>query len=472
MTTTNTSASAEAAQGRINPLYFALWRWHFYAGLYVIPFLITLACSGLIIVWVTAIAPEYGDRLPVQPEGTALSLTEQEAAVAALYPGAPITKYIAPYDAATPALFRVAPEAGSRILALDPYRGTVLQDRIEGDTWNEWATALHGELLLGANGGWGDLLIEIAASLGLMLVATGLYLAWPRKGGGFSAMFLPQLSARGRALWKSLHTVTGTWLSLVLTFFFISGLAWAGIWGDRFVQAWSTFPAEKWDNVPLSDATHASLNHGAEEQVPWALVQTPMPASGSEAGVAGVPEGTPVTLESLAALARSLGIEGRFQLAAPDGETGVWTLSQDSMSYDSSDPTIDRTVHIDQYTGKVLADVRFADYSVPGKAMAVGIALHEGMMGLWNVVLNIAFCLLVIATCLFSVVMWWKRRPARALRLAAPPRPDLVPLAQGMALIGLFLSMAFPVLGLTLLAVLALDLLVIRHLPPLRRFLS
>ena len=77
----------------VNKLYFAAWRWHFYAGLYVIPFLVMLACSGLMILWFTAIAPEYGDRLAV-PQGTqALALTAQEAAVLAAHPGT-IDKYM------------------------------------------------------------------------------------------------------------------------------------------------------------------------------------------------------------------------------------------------------------------------------------------------------------------------------------------------------------------------------------------
>ena len=61
-------------------LYFAAWRWHFYAGLYVIPFLVMLACSGLMILWFTTIAPEYGDGLAVPQGDKALTLTAQEAA--------------------------------------------------------------------------------------------------------------------------------------------------------------------------------------------------------------------------------------------------------------------------------------------------------------------------------------------------------------------------------------------------------
>ena len=70
-----------------------------------------------------------------------------------------------------------------------------------------------------------------------------------RAGKALSA-FVPNLKARGRALWKSLHVVVGFWMSLLLVVFLISGLSWAGVWGGMLVQAWSSFPAEKWDNVP------------------------------------------------------------------------------------------------------------------------------------------------------------------------------------------------------------------------------
>ncbi|HRK42365.1 MAG TPA: PepSY domain-containing protein [Gemmobacter sp.] len=472
MSTQTTGPVAGSGAGRMNPLYFAAWRWHFYAGLYVIPFLIMLSVTGIVMVWFSAIAPEYGERLSLSPAGHAMSVTAQ-AEAAATHAGGTVTRYIAPYSPENPALFRVEGENGAQMVALDPYSGAVLRSTVEGATWEELADGLHGQLLMqGEAKFWGDLLIEIAASLCLLLVVTGLYLAWPRNGKGMASMLVPDFSATGRAFWKSLHLSLGSWLSLILVFFLISGLSWAGIWGGKFVQAWSTFPAAKWDNVPLSDATHAAMNHTAVEEVPWALEQTPMPASGSDAGVTGTAAGVPVDLESLVALARNLGFDARFQLNYPKGETGVWTISRDSMSNDSSDPTSDRTVHVDRFTGKVLADVKFADYSPAGQAMAVSIPLHMGLMGLWNAVLNIAICLLLIVVSVASVVMWLKRRPSGAARLAAPPRPELVPLSRGMVLIALVMSMAFPVLGLTLLAVLAMDLLVLAWVPPLKRALS
>jgi uncharacterized iron-regulated membrane protein len=195
-----------------------------------------------------------------------------------------------------------------------------------------------------------------------------------------------------------------------------------------------------------------------------------MPASGSEAGIGGMAR--PVTLDAVVDYARSLGFVGRFQLNLPADETGVWTISHDSMSNDGPDPSKDRTIHIDQYTGKVLADVGYADYSAYAKAMAYGIAFHEGDMGLWNLALNTVFCLSVIFLSVSGLVMWWKRRPSGAARLAAPPLPVDLPMWKGAVFLALVLSLAFPLVGLTLLAVLALDLVVLANVPALKRALS
>ncbi|RID92104.1 PepSY domain-containing protein [Gemmobacter lutimaris] len=457
---------AGGGNGRINPLYFAVWRWHFYAGLYVIPFLCMLAVTGLVMLWISYGAGIGAERMTVPVGATPLAPSVLQEAAEAAVPGGRAVQYVAPLASDKVAAFAVATDAGKTGVALDPYTGAVVHSFPWRAGWYDLANDIHGSLLLGT---LGDRLIEAAASLGLLLVATGLYLHWPR-GTGWRAALVPSVARRGRALWKSLHGVVGLWVSVLLVLFLISGLSWAGIWGEKFVQAWSTFPAEKWDNVPLSDATHASMNHGAAKEVPWGLEQTPMPASGSLAGQAAI--AGPVTLDSVAAFAQALGFDRRFQINLPGSDSGVWTISHDSMSNDGPDPAADRTLHIDRYTGNVLADVRYADYSAYAKAMAWGIAFHEGDLGLWNLVLNTAFCLSVVFLAVSGLVLWWKRRPAGASRLAAPPRPEVVPQARGVLLIGLLLSMAFPMLGLTLLAVLAFDLLVLTGLPPLRRALS
>ncbi len=459
-------AEQSSATSLSQKLYFAAWRWHFYAALYVVPFMIMLAVTGMMMMFITQFDGRDGEKIAVTPQGTALSVSHQAAAATSAVPGT-VVEYIGPKSDALATVFRINTGDTHQMVAVDPYTGVVLGNWDRRAGWYDLADNIHGSLLLGDTG---DRLIEIAAGLGLVLVLTGLYLWWPR--GGDTSVFIPNLKARGRALWKSLHAVTGFWISALLVVFLISGLAWAGIWGGKYVQAWSTFPAEKWSDVPLSDSTHASMNHGNQNDVPWALEQTPMPASGSDVGVTGTVEGAPVGINSLVALGRDLGLEGRFRVAYPRDETGVWTINQDSMSGDSTTPTVDATIHVDQYTGKILAEVRFADYSVAGKSMAVGIPFHMGLMGLWNLLLNSVFCLMVIFVCVSGVVMWLKRRPTKTLRLAAPPAPKEMPLFKGALLIAALVSVAFPLVGVTLLAVLAFDVLVVSNIPALKRALS
>ena len=464
---TGGSALAAAQSPAANKFYFIAWRWHFYAGLYVIPFLIMLATTGLVMLWISWMAGVGAERMAVQPSGAALSASTLQMAAEAAIPGGRAIQYVEPLAADRVAVFSVATEAGNTGVALNPYTGEVLHTFPWRAGAYDLANKIHGTLLLGA---FGDRLIEIAASLGLVMVASGVYLHWPRRGASWRNALVPRLSARGRTFWKSLHGVVGFWVSLMLIVFLISGLSWAGIWGEKIVQAWSTFPAEKWDNVPLSDDVHAGMNHGAAKEVPWGLEQTPMPASGSLKGTAAI-EGT-VDIDSVADFARSLGFVGRFQVNLPKGDAGVWTISHDSMSNDGPDPAADRTIHIDRFTGNVLADVRYADYSPYAKAMAWGIAFHEGDLGVWNFVLNTVFCLSVIGVAVSGLVMWWRRRPSGAGRLAAPPRPEDVPFWKGAAALVVVLGIAFPLAGAAIVAVLLLDATLLRLLPGLRRALA
>lgn len=54
---------------------------------------------------------------------------------------------------------------------------------------------------------------------------------------------------------------------------------------------------------------------------------------------------------------------------------GVYTISTSH-----SKPFDNATLHVDQYSGAVLTDVRYDDYGLMGKAITLGIALHEGKL--------------------------------------------------------------------------------------------
>ncbi|RPE71053.1 putative iron-regulated membrane protein [Pacificibacter maritimus] len=440
--------------------YRAAWRWHFYAGLYVIPFFIMLATTGMLMMWIAFIDGRDGERTQVTPQEAPLAVSIQAQAALEAIPSGNLVQYVAPRADDLAAIFRIDRDGEAMMVVLDPYTAKVLDSFPRRSGLYDLLDNIHGSLLLGVTG---DRMIEIAASLGMILIATGLFMWWPRAGAGPSKSALrPNLAAGGRSLWKSLHSVVGFWSAAMLVIFLISGLSWAGVWGEKMVQAWSSFPAQKW-GAPLSDVTHASMNEGPKE-VPWVLEQTPMPASGSLAGKDGIAAGVPVTLDSIDALARAIGFEARYQLNLPKGDTGVWTMSRDSMNTDSVNPMSDRTVHIDQYSGKILADVKFADYGWMGKAMAVGIAFHMGTVGLPIILLNSVFCLSIVFLCISGVVMWLKRRPAGQKGLVPPPAPRDMPLWKGAVVLALVLGAAFPMAGLAMIFALAIDFCVISPL--------
>lgn len=438
-------------------LYRAIWRWHFYAGLIVVPFLLMLAITGAFMMMYSDLSNEMGWTPKVNIQDKTLEISEQAKAALASVPEGTLVKYIAPRATDLPAFFEIKKgEEGIFSVAVDPYTAKVLTAHDKGSTWRAFAEKIHGTLLLGDVG---DRIVEAASSLAVVLIVTGLYMWWPRQKTWRAALF-PRLSTSGRAFWKDLHSSVGAWMSVFLLLFMLSGLAWAGVWGGKFVQPWSSFPASKYDNVPLSDETHKAMNHDILHEVPWPLEQTPMPASGSDAGTQAVAH--PVVLDTVAAWARGNGFTGQFKLAVPADEKGVYTVSSDGMDQDSSLPTADRFVHIDQFTGKILADLRYADYPAMGKVMAWGIALHKGLAGRMNFLFNLVYLSLVVMLCVSGIVMWWKRRPVG--RLAAPRYPNHYRPTAAVAGIAVVLGALFPMGGLAIMAFAVIDFLLPKRL--------
>jgi uncharacterized iron-regulated membrane protein len=459
MSTVEETTSSQATNSR---LYRAVWRWHFYAGLYVIPFLLMLAITGLVMLYASSIESQFGKIYHVSPDGPKMTLATQAQAALKAVPDGVVSTYIAPRSPDLANIFVVTAGGKQHFVAVDPHEAKVLADVVKDDTWFYWARAIHGSFLIGQpSAGWGDHLIEVAAGLSIILILSGIYMWWPRGNKGFLAALVPDLSRTGRGLWKELHVTGGLYVSVILLAFLISGLSWTGFWGGNYVQLWNTFPANKYA-APKSDKTHASLNHGALKEVPWTLEHTPMPKSGSLMGAPGLAEGTPVNLDTVAAFARGYGFDEQFRVSPPSDEEGVYTVMADSMNQDNTSPFKDRTLHIDQYTGKVLADIPFAVYPLGGKAMAVGIALHEAGMGLWNLVFNTVYCLLIIFICLSGIVMWWKRRPARALGSPLYAKNTKVPVA--VLGLGAVLCAIFPLSGIAVVVFAIIDFLLPKRL--------
>jgi uncharacterized iron-regulated membrane protein len=455
MTSTSTTSPLNMAdESKKRNFYFSVWRWHFYAGLYVIPFILLLSVTGLIMLFNDSIEQlQHDEKINITPQHHLYSVAEQRLNVQNLYPNATIKQYITPVNSTTSSRFSIVKASGQGVYVLvNPYTGAILGEIDRDNSWYRLANDIHGTLLLGDAG---DRMIEIAASLSILLIVSGLYLWWPKDAKSRASFLTLRFSSGTKAVIKDLHSNLGAIFSLFLLFFLISGLAWAGVWGGKFVQPWSSFPAEKWDAVPLSTQTHNTLNHGVEEEVPWNLELTHLPLSTEQPESSGV-----VNVDRIVELAYAEGFT-RFKLNFPKDEQSVYTVSANTMSGDITDARDDRTTHIDQYSGKVLADVTWQDYSVMAKFMAAGIALHQGDMGLWNLIANTLLCGVFIFIAISGVVMWWSRKPNGLATLASPIKPKRISISLPAIITVITLCLLFPMAGMTIATILLFDLMVI-----------
>lgn len=439
--------------------YNLAWRWHFYAGLFVIPFLIVLSLTGIIYLFKPQLDQlMYPHLLQVEAQGTALSEDAQLQRLQQAYPQAQVSKYLPPVDAQSSAQFVASQDGQTLNLFLDPYSGQVLGSQDAALNLQAIARALHGELMIGTTG---DRLMELAAGWAVVLVVSGLYLWWPRGQGG-AGVFWPRLNARGRLLWRDLHAVTGFWGSALLLFMLLTGMTWTGFWGERFAGAWNHFPAAMWDAVPKSDLQARSLNSAATQTVAWAVENTPLPVSDPHAAHQGHASPAPasasnrISLQQVLDVARERGVAPGYSVTLPSADDGVYTVA-----LFADDPRHDATLHLDQYNAKVLADIRWADYGVVARTVESGAMLHEGkMFGLANQLLMLGVCLLILLSSVSGLVIWWKRRPQGSL--GVPPLRHDLPLWKGGVAIMLVLGALFPLVGASLLVILAVDWLLTR----------
>lgn len=427
--------------------YQAVWRWHFYTGLIVTPLLLMLSLSGLLMLlskpldnWlnrqllvVTATGPQLTD--------SALLKRVQQA-----YPQLQVKFYIPPRSSTATAMFSLQSgaaqhhaghSAASRNVYLNPYSGEVLGSLDPEQSLYHTLKTLHGSLFLGAAG---DTLIEITAGFTVLMLISGLYLAWPKTGW---RALLPSGRFTLRSDWLRWHKAIGWLIALPLLLFLLSGLAWTNAWGGKLVQPWGSLPGTRYT---ADTVTHAAMNQPGAHQVPWALEQTALP---------GAAAGQPLALniDNLSQLAKQHGFS-HYRIHLPGTERAVWTLSATTIANDITNPAAERIMHLDS-SGRVLADIRFADYPMLGKAMAAFIPWHQGDLGWWNWLLNVLLVLLITFLIIAGSIMWLKRRLKH--NLAAPiARPAL---SKKVLLVMLLLALCFPLSAAVLLLIVLVDTL-------------
>ncbi|MBC9245514.1 PepSY domain-containing protein [Paracoccus sp. 11-3] len=432
--------------GNATALYRAVWRWHFYAGLLVLPFVILLATTGGIYLFKDEIA-NISHRNERLVEVTGQAPRPPSALVASALQMHPGTLY-AYEPAAAPnrsAIVKVAGQDGTKnTVYVNPYSAQVLGSHPDSGASGTPVMKLVRDLHSLAYVGWlGNRVIEAVAGWMILLVITGIYLWWPRgqKGGVVTIRNRP---AR-RVFWRDTHAVTGIFASGFIVFLAMTGLPWSGVWGAKFYdlsyKAGLGMPDGYWSKLPVSTQPVGD----AIDRAPWIMEQQPMPVSGTANGV-------PVKLDDIVATVEDLGIAAGYALRIPGRADGVFTAS-----VYPDDITQERVIHLDQYTGEVLFDMRLNELGALGQAAEWGISIHMGQaFGLLNQVVLLLVCVAMIAMSIAAGVMWWKRRPAGSL--GAPQMPLDWRIPRNVLLIAIAAGVFFPLVGLTLLVAAALEI--------------
>ncbi len=427
-------------------VYRTLWRWHFYAGLFVIPFVLVLATSGGIFLFKPQVDRWEERAFQGLPAGEATPHRQVEAALAA-FPEARFHSYRLPERSGDAAMVHLALEDGSamRDVFVSP-QGTVLGSLEPDRRIIAVVRRIHGQLLLGPRGSW---LVELAASWAIVMVATGLYLWWPR-GRGLAGVVWPR---RGSLL-RDLHAVTGFWVAGFALVLLLTGLPWADGWGNAFrvlrtEMGWVR-GAQDWSlggRTAVAGDAHAGHDHAAMH-------------SHAAAG----PDVTALD----AIVAKAAGEHLAFPvLAIPPGAprdfagstSSDWTLKSDAQNR-----PLATTITYDGSTGAELARERFTDQHAIDQVIGYGIAWHEGqLLGVFNQAVGVATALALVTMSVTGFLMWRRRKPPGVLGAPDLPQQRHKPafVATAMLLLALFL----PLLAASLLLLWLFDRLLPRVSP-------
>jgi uncharacterized iron-regulated membrane protein len=406
--------------------YRALWRWHFHAGLFCIPFVVVLALSGSIYLFkpqIDAFADRNVDSLEVT--GRRASGEAQIAAAIASLPGSKLFVYEIPREADDAVQVHVySPDGTGRIVYVHPETLAVLKTVAHTARFTEIVRTIHSELLAGRTG---SILVELAASWAIIMLITGLYLWWPSESRGAAGVLYPRLHEGRRVFWRDLHAVTGLWVSTFAMFLLITALPWTTVWGAGLKQV------REYASPPVKqDWSLSRADEHAEHQ-----------RAASAATLA-----TPLTLDEIVARVAPLGLEPPVRVYLPNERAPYWRVRAETQNR----PLV-RELELDATTGAVLSDLGFDGKPMLDRVIGVGIAAHEGQLfGIANQLLGLATALGLLAVCVSAVVMWWRRRPDGSFGVPAP-RVAGFTIGKPLAILIVTLAILLPVLGASLLAV-------------------
>ncbi|MET0370254.1 MAG: PepSY domain-containing protein [Sphingobium sp.] len=406
--------------------YRAMWRWHFYAGLIVLPVLALMAVTGALYLYKPEIERAvYHDRIVLAAgSGAPLAPSRLVAAVERASGGA-VTQIVRPIASDESWRLIVKPEgAPPTTWFVDPRDGRIL-GRMQGGGLMTTVKDLHS---LALTGPIGNRLVEVVAGWAILLCVTGVYLRWPRRGQ--PAIALRAIAGR-RLFWRDLHGTVGFLSAAVILFLAVTGMPWTEVWGGglRGVVAANDWGRPKMAVIPWTAP--------AKDALPWTLRE-----GGSRVGQPG-----DIGVDEVVRIVGRRGLSSGYQIILPAAPASPYLVATLVQRADDS-----RAIMIDAGTGAVAQDIDWRMFGPGAKAVEWGIATHQGQQyGEVNRLLMLAGCLCLLLLCATAPILWWKRRIGG--RLGAPPAAGRTA-KRTVAALMIVLGVLFPLTGLSMVAAL------------------
>lgn len=455
----------------MNALQHKVWRWHFYAGIFTLPFVVLLSITGTIYVFKPQIEAfnQYRLTSKLASETTVepfLSADQLVSVGLQALPDMQLKRYLVPKPNDTLVQIEFRKGREGHTLWLNRVSGDIVESYQSSSSLLNTVKKLHSELLLGNKGSY---VVELVASWMIVLLVSGIYLWWPRPTDGQSwiTTLKPALmpSLRGsqhqnkRQKWRELHGSVGIWFSLLILVFLLTGLPWTQLWGAGFERVEKAMhwggPGQEW-RVTLTSAAKPKPEPKPDGIDLWETSEGTsqvMLHSGAQS------QGSSISLQQILDNPYISTLAPPVQVQPPRGGNGVWTVR--AMSAYRPDRI---TLHYDKWSGEEIMRIGFEDYHPVKQAVSFGISLHEGALFGWlNQMLAALVALSVVFLSVSGAIMWWQRRPKG--KLATPKKLPNIAYGTGILLITFVLAAFLPLVAISLLLIGLVELIImlIKH---------
>ncbi|MFT8690550.1 PepSY-associated TM helix domain-containing protein [Acetobacter orientalis] len=435
-----------------------LWRWHFFAGLFCLPFVAFLSLTGAVYLF----KPQIDDWIDWRYDHLPIALSpspeqDVQAALSAVPQGA-FLAYELPRTLQSAARVLVSKPDGEAVrVYVDRNTHTVLKTVLEENRFERLVFRLHGQLLLG---NVGSVIMEMVASWTIVLIVTGVLLWWPRHQRGLAGIVYPRLGTKGRTRWRDIHAVTGVWTSVFLVLFLVSGLPWSFVWGHTLQSVENTLgrltSVKDWEigAVPAA-AVIAGHPLGQPQKLP-AKENMDMPGMDMPAALTSFPKGDLLSsLDTVVKTASALSLPAPV-IITPSGS--LWTVRSDTQNRPLRESV---TVTPD---GHVVKQETFAEKGLMDRIIGYGVAAHEGQLfGKMNQTINLLVAMGLLMMSSAATILWLKRKPEGSL--GAPLALPTQTYGLGGIIILIILALFLPELGLSLVVLALANLIPIKTKP-------